>query len=42
MAKMTTMRMIVALVVGKGWHLHQMDTKNALVQGELEEEIYIM
>ena len=32
-AKMTIARTIIALTTIKGWHLHQMDVKNAFLQG---------
>ncbi|WVZ18935.1 hypothetical protein V8G54_006257 [Vigna mungo] len=40
-AKITTMRTILALVTSKSWPLHQMDVKNAFLHGDLKEEVYI-
>jgi hypothetical protein len=34
-AKMTTVRIIIAMVVAKGWSLHQMDVKNVFLHGDL-------
>jgi len=40
-AKMTTVRLIIAIVASKGWSLQQMDVKNAFLHGDLQEEIYM-
>ena len=41
MAKMTTVRTIMALAVSKGWSLCQMDLKNAFLHGDLKEAIFM-
>ena len=38
-AKMTTVRTILAIASSKYWPLHQMDVKNAFLHGDLKEEI---
>ena len=38
---MTTVRIVMAIAVLKGLSLHQMDVKNAFLQGDLKEEIFM-
>ncbi len=40
-AKMTTVRAIIAMAATKGWSLHQMDVKNVFFHGDLHEEVYM-
>jgi hypothetical protein len=40
-AKMTTVRVIIATAVTKGWSLHQMDVKNVFFHGDLQDEVYM-
>lgn len=40
-AKMSTVRILLALANHEGWYVHQMDVKSAFLNGMLEEEIYM-
>jgi len=40
-AKMNTVRVILSLAANYGWNLQQFDVKNAFLDGEIEEEIYM-
>jgi hypothetical protein len=40
-AKMTTVRTVMAIAVSKGWSLRQIDVKNAFLHGDLKEEIFM-
>jgi len=40
-AKMTTVRTILALVASQSWPLYQMDVKNVFLYGDLKEDVYL-
>ncbi|THH04538.1 hypothetical protein EW146_g10151 [Bondarzewia mesenterica] len=40
-AKLTSIRVLLALAARFDWEIHQMDVKNAFLNGDLEEEIYM-
>ena len=39
--KMNTVRVLLSLATRNNWSLHQMDMKNAFLNGELNEEMYM-
>lgn len=40
-AKVVTVRLLLACVVHQRWHVHQMDINNTFLYGKLEEELYL-
>ncbi|KAI3501786.1 hypothetical protein L1887_29807 [Cichorium endivia] len=40
-ARIETIRLLIALAVGKGWKIHHLDVKTAFLYGELKEDVYV-
>jgi hypothetical protein len=40
-ARLDTVRLLLALAAQQGWEVHHMDVKSAFLNGELEEEVYV-
>jgi hypothetical protein len=40
-ARLDTVRLILALAANRGWQVHHLDVKSAFLHGELEEEVYV-
>lgn len=41
-ARMETVRLLVAMAAQEGWEIHHMDVKSAFLNGDLEEDVYVV
>ena len=41
-AKLNTIRMIIALATKHHWKIHQLDVKSSFLNGDLKEEVYLV
>ena len=40
-ARIETIRLVIALAAAYGWEIHHLDVKTAFLHGELKEEVYV-
>ena len=40
-ARMESVRVLLALAAQEGWKVHHMDVKSAFLNGDLKEEVYV-
>jgi hypothetical protein len=40
-ARMESVRLLLALVSQEGWQVHHMDVKSAFLNGDMKEEVYV-
>jgi len=41
-ARLETVRLLISIAAQKGWQVHHMDVKSAFLNGELEEDVYVL
>lgn len=41
MARLDTVRALLAMAAHEGWEVHHMDVKSALLNGDIMEEVYV-
>ena len=40
-ARMETVRLVIAFAAQRGWAIHQLDVKSAFLHGELVEDVFV-
>ena len=40
--KITTVHVVLEIAIVRGWNLHQMDVKNVFLQGDLDEQVFMV